>query len=119
MLRRIAELFDERDGAAEALDRLREGRVDLVDRAELVQRTDLPQRLVGLLGALQRQLGVERGPLQLVLEAILEHQRVCGEVDVAGAAAAHDVKLASETLESHSQQLGGQVADFLEKIRAA
>jgi methyl-accepting chemotaxis protein len=37
----------------------------------------------------------------------------------AGAAAAHDVKLASETLESHSQQLGGQVADFLEKIRAA
>ncbi|MBW8903288.1 MAG: methyl-accepting chemotaxis protein, partial [Bradyrhizobium sp.] len=37
----------------------------------------------------------------------------------AGAAAAHNVKLASETLESHSQQLGGHVADFLEKIRAA
>ena len=35
------------------------------------------------------------------------------------AAAADDVKQASETLETQSQQLGAQVTDFLAKIRAA
>ena len=37
----------------------------------------------------------------------------------AAAAAAADVKQASETLETQSQQLGGQVTEFLGKIRAA
>ena len=37
----------------------------------------------------------------------------------AAAAAAEDVKHASETLETQSQQLGNQVTDFLGKIRAA
>jgi methyl-accepting chemotaxis protein len=37
----------------------------------------------------------------------------------ASAAAADDVKTASETLETQSQQLGHQVTDFLGKIRAA
>jgi methyl-accepting chemotaxis protein len=37
----------------------------------------------------------------------------------AAAAAADDVKIASETLETQSQQLGHQVTDFLGKIRAA
>jgi methyl-accepting chemotaxis protein len=37
----------------------------------------------------------------------------------AAAAAADDVKQASETLESQSQSLGGQVTDFLGRIRAA
>jgi hypothetical protein len=35
------------------------------------------------------------------------------------AAAADNVKHASETLENESQQLGSQVNDFLGKIRAA
>jgi methyl-accepting chemotaxis protein len=37
----------------------------------------------------------------------------------AGAAAAENVKFASETLESQSQQLGNEVTQFLGKIRAA
>jgi methyl-accepting chemotaxis protein len=37
----------------------------------------------------------------------------------AAAAAADNVKRASETLENQSQQLGNQVTDFLGKIRAA
>ena len=37
----------------------------------------------------------------------------------AAAAAADDVKHASETLETQSQQLGNQVTHFLGKIRAA
>jgi len=37
----------------------------------------------------------------------------------AAAAAAEDVKQASQTLETQSQQLGNQVTDFLGKIRAA
>ena len=37
----------------------------------------------------------------------------------AGAAAAENVKLASQTLETQSQQLGNQVTQFLGKIRAA
>ena len=37
----------------------------------------------------------------------------------AAAAAAQNVKGASETLESQSQHLGNQVTDFLGKIRAA
>jgi len=37
----------------------------------------------------------------------------------AAAAAAENVKLASETLETQSQQLGSQVTQFLGKIRAA
>jgi len=37
----------------------------------------------------------------------------------AAAAAADDVKHASETLETQSQQLGHQVTQFLGKIRAA
>jgi methyl-accepting chemotaxis protein len=37
----------------------------------------------------------------------------------AAAAAAADVKVASETLEIQSQQLGGQVTQFLDRIRAA
>ena len=37
----------------------------------------------------------------------------------AAAAAAEDVRRASETLETQSQQLGSQVSDFLGKIRAA
>jgi hypothetical protein len=35
------------------------------------------------------------------------------------AAAADNVKLASETLETQSQHLGNQVTEFLGKIRAA
>jgi hypothetical protein len=37
----------------------------------------------------------------------------------AAAAAADNVKRASETLETQSQQLGSQVTQFLGKIRAA
>ena len=37
----------------------------------------------------------------------------------AAAAAAEDVKQASDTLETQSQQLGNQVTQFLGKIRAA
>jgi hypothetical protein len=37
----------------------------------------------------------------------------------AAAAAADDVKRASETLEAQSKQLGTQVTEFLGKIRAA
>jgi methyl-accepting chemotaxis protein len=37
----------------------------------------------------------------------------------AAAVAADDVKLASETLETQSQQLGSQVSQFLVRIRAA
>src|SRR5207245_8060497 len=37
----------------------------------------------------------------------------------AAAAAVEDVKQASQTLETQSQQLGNQVTDFLGKIRAA
>ena len=37
----------------------------------------------------------------------------------AAAAAADNVKQASETLESQSQQLGSQVTEFLGRIRAA
>ena len=37
----------------------------------------------------------------------------------AAAAAAHNVKRASEMLESESQHLGDQVNDFLSRIRAA
>ena len=37
----------------------------------------------------------------------------------AAAAAAANVKAASETLESQSQHLGNQVTEFLGKIRAA
>jgi len=37
----------------------------------------------------------------------------------AGAAAAENVKLASQTLETQSQQLGNQVTQFLGNIRAA
>ena len=37
----------------------------------------------------------------------------------AAAAAAEEVNDASQTLETRSQQLGNQVTDFLEKIRAA
>ncbi|MCA6105886.1 hypothetical protein J6497_01280 [Bradyrhizobium sp. CNPSo 4026] len=35
------------------------------------------------------------------------------------AAAADDVRLASQTLETQSRELGDQVTDFLAKIRAA
>ena len=37
----------------------------------------------------------------------------------AAASASEDVKRASETLETQSQQLGNQVTTFLDKIRAA
>ncbi len=37
----------------------------------------------------------------------------------AAAAAANDVKRASETLETQSQAVGGQITQFLARIRAA
>jgi hypothetical protein len=43
---------------------------------------------------------------------------VRAEADTAADAAAN-VKQASETLETQSRQLGGQVTDFIGKIRAA